>query len=90
MIIKINQEEIAEETAFDEAIDKLVSLMRDGTIEEFKTYDVENMDKINNTYTNYTVALYNNENQEGEPVRTVTIEIYGEEDNQTIEIDLGE
>ncbi|MEK3756717.1 hypothetical protein MHB73_20985 [Bacillus sp. FSL K6-6483] len=90
MIIKINQEEIVEETAFDEAIDKLVSLMRDGTIEEFKVYGVDKIDKINETYTKYTVALYNNEDKEGEPVRTVTIEIYGEEDNQTIEIDLGE
>ncbi|WP_263707626.1 hypothetical protein [Shouchella tritolerans] len=90
MIIKINQEEIVEETAFDEAIDKLVSLMHDGTIEEFKVYDVEDIDNINNTYTKHTVALYDNEDKAGEPVRTVTIEIYGEEDNQTIEIDLGE
>ncbi|PAE90888.1 hypothetical protein [Shouchella clausii] len=90
MIVKINASEIVEETAFNEAIDKLVSLMHDGTIEEFKVYDVEDIDNINNTYTKHTVALYNNEDKAGEPVRTVTIEIYGEEDNQTIEIHLGE
>ncbi|PAD91603.1 hypothetical protein [Shouchella clausii] len=90
MIVKINASEIVEETAFNEAIDKLVSLMNDGTIEEFKVYDVEDIDIINNTYTKHTVALYNNEDKAGEPVRTVTIEIYGGEDAQTIEIDLGE
>ncbi|MBX0320336.1 hypothetical protein [Shouchella clausii] len=90
MIIKINASEIVEETAFDEAIDKLARLAEEGTIEEFKSYDVESIDNINNTYAKYTVALYNNVVKAGEPVRTVTLEIYGEEDDQTIEIHLGE
>ncbi|MEB5480900.1 hypothetical protein P8825_15145 [Shouchella clausii] len=90
MIIKINASEIVEETAFDEAIDKLTRLAEEGTIAEFKSYDIESIDNINNTYAKYTVALYNNEDKAGEPVRTVTLEIYGEEDDQTIEIHLGE